>query len=87
MARTTPIMPDAEVTELLTRAAAMIPGRGKRQEVMRRAESKMLQDMPVIPLWHDEVVHLVSRQWEGWQVSPTNRLDLRRVRKSEGAQP
>ena len=77
---------NAEVTELLTRAAAMIPGR-ERQEVMRRAESKMLQDMPVIPLWHDQVVHLVSRQWEGWQVSPTNRLDLRRVRKSEGAQP
>ena len=77
---------NAEVTALLLRAATMIRGQ-ERQALLRAAESKMLLDMPVIPLWHDQVVHLVSRQWEGWQVSPTNRLDLRRVRKTDAAQP
>ena len=77
---------NAEVTELLSRAATMVGGQ-ERQAVLRAAESKMLRQMPVIPLWHDQVVHLLSRQWEGWQVSPTNRLDLRRVRKTDATSP
>ncbi len=72
---------DAEVTALLEQAAAMVPGE-ERNEILRGAEFAMLDAMPVIPLWHDEVVHLVSSEWEGWQVSPTNRLDLRRVRRA-----
>jgi len=77
---------NAEVTALLAQAAAMVPGK-ERESLLRRAESQVMQDMPVIPLWHDQVVHLVSRDWEGWQVSPTNRLDLRHVRPSVHAQP
>ncbi len=76
----------AEVTDLLVRAASMVPGQ-QREALLRRAESLVMQDMPVIPLWHDQVVHLVAQKWEGWQVSPTNRLDLRRVRTSIGLQP
>ena len=76
----------AEVTDLLVRAASMVPGK-QREALLRRAESLVMQDMPVIPLWHDQVVHLVAQKWEGWQVSPTNRLDLRRVRTSIGLQP
>ena len=77
---------NAEVTGLLVRAAAMVPGQ-EREALLRRAEATVMQDMPVIPLWHDQVMHLVSAQWDGWQVSPTNRLDLRRVRTSDVAQP
>ena len=41
-----------------------------------------MSQMPLIPLWHDEVLHLVSSEWTGWQISATNRLDLRKVRLS-----
>lgn len=67
------------VTDLLLGAADMVPGE-QREAVLRRAEQGVLEEMPVIPLWHDEVVHWVSARWAGWQVSPTNRLDLRRIR-------
>lgn len=39
------------------------------------------RDMPVIPLFHDQVTHFVSHRIEGWQIHPVNRLDLRRVKK------
>ena len=38
-------------------------------------------DMPVIPLFHDQVTHMVSKNIEGWTIHPVNRLDLRRVVK------
>jgi len=71
---------NSEVTEKLEQAARMVPGE-ERQRVLREIEQRVLDSMPVIPLWHDEVVHLVSSRWDGWQVSPTNRLDLRQVRR------
>ena len=70
---------DSSVTALLNEASHMVPGR-EREAVLRKAEGHVLDAMPVIPLWHDQVVHLVSSQWTGWKVSPTNRLDLRHVR-------
>lgn len=75
---------DDAVTAMLDSAQGMQPGAG-REAVLREAESRVLDAMPVIPLWHDQVVHLVSTHWEGWSVSPTNRLDLRRVRRAQGA--
>lgn len=75
---------DDAVTAMLDSAQGMQPGSG-REAVLREAESRVLDAMPVIPLWHDQVVHLVSTQWEGWSVSPTNRHDLRRVRRAPGA--
>lgn len=40
-------------------------------------------DLPVIPLFHDQVTHFIRKDIEGWVISPVNRLDLRRVKKSE----
>ena len=37
--------------------------------------------MPVIPLFHDRVTHVLREDVEGWAISPVNRLDLRRVKK------
>lgn len=71
---------NGQVTKKLDQAAGMVPGEA-RQKVLREVEQEVLDAMPVIPLWHDEVVHLVSSRWDGWQVSPTNRLDLRQVRR------
>ena len=73
---------NVEVTNMLDEAASTRQGPA-REALLREVESTVLEDMPVIPLWHDEVVHLVASGWTGWQVSPTNRLDLRRVRARE----
>ena len=48
---------------------------------------EVLDAMPVIPLWHDDVVHLVSRQWQGWKVTAHNRLDLRHVERMPSGTP
>ncbi len=44
-------------------------------------DSMVHADMPVIPLFHDQVTHMVSKNIEGWTIHPVNRLDLRRVVK------
>ena len=44
-------------------------------------DSLLHSSMPVIPLFHDEVTHILSNKIAGWQIHPVNRLDLRRVTK------
>jgi ABC-type transport system substrate-binding protein len=44
-------------------------------------DSLIHRDMPVIPLFHDRVTHILSGRVTGWEIHPVNRLDLRRVRK------
>ena len=70
------------VTRLLD-SAMVLPASDERTELLRQAEYEVLEEMPVIPLWHDEVVHIVSSRWTHWRVTPTNRLDLRHVRRAE----
>lgn len=52
-----------------------------RWELQREIETRVMQQMPVIPLWHDRVSHFVRRDISGWQINSSNRLDLRHVRK------
>lgn len=52
-----------------------------RIEAYRLLDDLIHEDMPVIPLFHDEVTHFVSKRIEGWTIHPVNRLDLRRVVK------
>lgn len=45
---------------------------------------KMIMDAaPVVPLYYDEVIHLVHKGITGLPLDPQNSLDLRRVRKRE----
>ena len=44
-------------------------------------DSLVHSSMPVIPLFHDEVTHILSGKVQGWRIHPVNRLDLRRVVK------
>ena len=57
-----------------------MPGKD-REGILRALEAHVMKGVPVIPLWHDEVLHLVSTSWTGWRISPINRLDLRQVRR------
>ena len=52
-----------------------------RLEAYRALDALIHEDMPVIPLFHDQVTHFVSRRIDGWPIHPVNRLDLRRVVK------
>jgi peptide/nickel transport system substrate-binding protein len=72
---------DSDVDMWLSQAAQMNEGE-ERQALLRKIEQLAMSQMPLIPLWHDEVLHLVSSDWTGWQISATNRLDLRKVRLS-----
>ena len=45
-------------------------------------DSIIYSEMPLIPLFHDQVTHFVSVDVKDWVVSPVNRLDLRRVKLS-----
>jgi ABC-type transport system substrate-binding protein len=47
-----------------------------------KMDSLIYKQMPIIPLFHDQVTHFVSKEVQGWIVSPVNRLDLRRVKLS-----
>ena len=52
-----------------------------RQECYVELDSMIHAAMPVIPLFHDQVTHVVSNRIEGWRIHPVNRLDLRQVVK------
>lgn len=52
-----------------------------RLALYRQLDQQIAEDLPVIPLFHDQVTHFVRKEVVGWEVSPINRLDLKRIRK------
>ena len=52
-----------------------------RRALYMTMDSLVHREMPVIPLFHDRVTHVLRDDVEGWPISPVNRLDLRRVKK------
>jgi len=62
-------------------------GTASSEHVRRRKyaalDSLVHRDMPVIPLFHDRVTHILSDRVGGWQIHPVNRLDLRRGKKAQ----
>ena len=77
---------DATVDSLLQHAATL-PNGPERNAILQAAEGRVLDAMPVIPLWHDDVIHLVSSEWTGWKVTAHNRLDLRHVERIPSGNP
>ena len=75
------------VSDSLLRKAATLPSGAERHEVLRTMERHVLDEMPVIPLWHDDVLHLVASEWTGWRATSNNRLDLRFVERRREVQP
>ncbi len=45
----------------------------------RRMDQLVMDDAPVVPLWYDEVVHLVDPHVRGFEPNALNLLELRRV--------
>lgn len=51
-----------------------------RYLLYQQADQVMMNDAPVIPLWYDEVVHLVQPHVKGFYPNALNLLELRRVK-------
>jgi ABC-type transport system substrate-binding protein len=62
-------------------ALALADDEQARRAAYQRLDSIVHADMPVLPLFHDQVTHILSDRVDGWQIHPVNRLDLRRVSK------
>ena len=77
---------DQRVDSLL-HAASLLPTGEERLALLREAERLVLDAMPVIPLWHDDVLHLVSTAWSGWRVTPEQPPRLAPCRAAPEARP
>jgi peptide/nickel transport system substrate-binding protein len=53
-----------------------------RRRLYQRMDQMIINDAPVVPLWYDEVIHLVNPAIQGFEPNGLNLLELRRVRKS-----
>lgn len=53
----------------------------ERIKLYRQMDRIVMQDAPVVPLWYDQVIHLVQPNIRGFHPHPLNLLELRRVKK------
>ena len=51
-----------------------------RYKIYQRADQLMIKDAPVVPLWYDEVIHLVQPNIKGLKSNSLNLLELRRTK-------
>jgi len=54
-----------------------------RNKLYQQMDQMVINDAPIVPLWYDEVIHLVNPDIRGFEPNGLNLLELRRVRKSE----
>lgn len=54
-----------------------------RYDLYRKMDKMIIEDAVIVPLWYDQVVHLVRPELSGWQPNALNMLELRRVKKSK----
>ena len=52
-----------------------------RYGLYREMDQRIVDASPVVPLWYDEVVHLINPRVKGFDPNALNLLELRRVRK------
>jgi peptide/nickel transport system substrate-binding protein len=52
-----------------------------RYGLYREMDQRVIDASPVVPLWYDEVVHLINPRVHGFDPNALNLLELRRVRK------
>ncbi|HXB41560.1 MAG TPA: ABC transporter substrate-binding protein [Bacteroidia bacterium] len=53
-----------------------------RKSLYQKMDQMLMDDAPIVPLYYDEVVRLVSKKVEGLTTNPMNLLNLKRVRKN-----
>ena len=50
-----------------------------RREVYKQMDRLIIEDAPIVPLWYDEVIHLVQPGLAGFAPNGLNLLELRRA--------
>jgi peptide/nickel transport system substrate-binding protein len=55
-----------------------------RHDLYRKMDQLIMDDAPVVPLWYDEVFHLVQEWVQNFPANGLNMLELRRVQKTIG---
>jgi len=53
-----------------------------RYSLYRKMDQLVIDDAPVIPIWYDQVIHLVNKNVSGFEANALNLLELRHVRIS-----
>lgn len=53
-----------------------------RNQLYQEMDKLVIADAPVVPLWYDQVIHLVNNNISGFEPNGLNLLELRRVRKN-----
>lgn len=53
-----------------------------RKQLYQKMDQMLVDDAPVVPLYYDEVVRLVSKKVEGLTTNPMNLLNLKKVMKN-----
>ncbi|MCC6599548.1 MAG: ABC transporter substrate-binding protein [Crocinitomicaceae bacterium] len=54
-----------------------------RENLYHQLDSIISEDLPVIPLYYDQVSHFIRKGISGFQTNPINMLDLKTVKKEE----
>lgn len=52
-----------------------------RYDLYRQMDRRIVDASPVVPLWYDEVVHLINPRVKGFEPNALNLLEIRRVKK------
>jgi len=59
----------------------------ERRNAFKILDQTISEVLPVIPLYYDQVIHVVSKDIENWSINGINLLDLTRVKKSSYLRP
>lgn len=65
----------------LYETALLTTNNNLRYSLYQQLDALMIADAPIIPLWYDEVIHLVQNNISGFKPNSLNLLELRYVKK------
>lgn len=65
------------------KAAQYSSDAGTRKIAWQKLDSLVMNDLPIIPIYHDQVMHFVSNKIDFWSINAVNMLDLTHVQKHQ----
>ncbi len=66
--------------DILYRSSLIENNDSIRFQLYRKMDQMVIQDAPVVPLWYDQVIHLVNPAVSGFEANGLNLLELRHTR-------
>lgn len=55
----------------------------QRKKHWQELDSSLMNELPIVPLYHDQVLHFVSNKIDFWSINGINMLDLTQVKKHQ----